>query len=115
LKKRILLISYEEILLHTWKMILEQDGFEVFPALGFVEAQEICQVRCVCDLVIMGHSMPQKDKTALVATLRLKCKAPLLSIRKHGEPPLLAADYSVDSWEGPSGLLAAVKKALKMT
>jgi DNA-binding response OmpR family regulator len=114
MKKRILLISYEEILLHTWKMILEQAGFEVFPALGFAEALEICQVRCVCDLVIMGHSMPQKDQAALLAAVRLKCKAPLLSLRKHSEPSLPEAEYSVDSIEGPAALLAAVKKALKM-
>jgi hypothetical protein len=62
----------------------------------------------------MGHSMPQKDQTALLAALRLKCKAPLLSIRKHSEPSLAEADYSVDSLEGPPVLLAAVKKALKM-
>ena len=91
---------------------MEQEGFEVFPALGFAEALELCQERCVCDLVVMGHSMPQKDKTALLATLRLKCKAPLLSIQKDFESPLPEADYSLHSSEGPSALRHAVKKAL---
>jgi PleD family two-component response regulator len=114
-KKRILLIFYDEMLLHTWQMLLEREEYAVFPALGFAEALELCQTRCVCDLVIMGHSMPQKDKTALLASLRLKCKAPLLSISKLGELPLPEADYSVDSSEGPPSFLEAVKKALKVS
>ena len=112
-KKRILLISYEEVLLLTWQMILEREGFEVFPAVGFAEALELCQGRCVCDLVVMGHSMPQKDKIALLGSLRLKCKAPLLSIRKDDESPMPEADHSLDSSEGPSAFLRAVKRALE--
>jgi CheY-like chemotaxis protein len=113
-KKRILLISYEQILLDTWQMLMERKGLEVHPALGFAEALEICQVSCACDLVVMGHSMPPKDKTALLAALRQKCKAPLLSIRKHDEPTLPEADYSVDSSQGPAAFLDAVKNALKL-
>jgi len=62
----------------------------------------------------MGHSMPPKDKIALLAALRRKCQAPLLSIRKHDEPPLPEADYSVDSSQGPAAFLDAVKNALKL-
>jgi CheY-like chemotaxis protein len=65
------------------------------------------------DLILMGHSMPQKDKATLLAALRPKCKAPLLSIVRHGDAPIPQADYSVNSNDGPTALLSAVHEALK--
>jgi CheY-like chemotaxis protein len=110
--KRILSISYDEPLLQTRQMLLEQAGYDVTSALGYAEALEICSVRHDFDLILMGHSMPQKDKAALLNALRPKCPAPLLSIRKHGDSPLPGADASVDAIEGPVVLLHAVKEAL---
>lgn len=112
MNKRVLLICYDEKSLRAWKMILDQEGFEVHSALGFAEALEICQVRCKCDLVVMGDSMPQKDQTTLLVAIRTKCTAPLLSVRKHDDSPLPVADYWVDSFGGPSALRDAVKEAL---
>jgi CheY-like chemotaxis protein len=109
---RILCISYEESLLLTRKMILEQAGFDVTIALGFAEALEHCSNDPAFDLIMMGHSMPRKDKTALIATLRPTCKAPVLSVRKHGDPPLPEANASVDSHDGPAKLIEAVKSAI---
>src|SRR5207244_2557538 len=106
-------VSYDHLLLVTRRLILEQAGFDVSSAFGFAEALEICTTRHDFDLILMGHSMPQKDKMALVAELRPKCKAPLLSILRHGDLPIPQADYSVDSNDGPVALLAAVKAALE--
>ena len=111
-KKRILSISYDESLLTTRKMILEQAGFDVAAAYGFAEASTICRFDHTFDLIVMGHSIPRKDKTALLEMLRPNCKAPLLSIRRHTEPPIPEADFSVDSHDGPEALVAAVKSAL---
>lgn len=113
MKKHILSVSYDQPLLVTRQMILEQAGYLVSSAFGFSEALEICQARHSFDLILMGHSMPQKDKMALLAALRPKCKAPLLSIVRHGDSPIPQADYSVDSGNGPAALLAAVYEALK--
>jgi CheY-like chemotaxis protein len=110
--KRVLCISYDESLLLTRKMILEQAGYDVTAAIGFAEAIEHCSNDPVFDLVVMGHSMPRKDKTALIATLRPTCKAPILSIRRHGDPPLPEADASVDSLDGPAKLIEAVKSSI---
>ena len=112
MKKHILSISYDQPLLVTRQLILEQAGFDVSSAFGFAEALEICQTRYDFDLILMGHSMPQKDKTALVAALRSKCKAPLLSILRRGDLPIPEADYSVGADDGPVALLFAVKEAL---
>ena len=111
MKKRILLISYDEVLLLTQQAILEQAGLEVRSACGFAEALEACQGLDDFDVVVMGHSMPQRDKTELVKTLRTKCAAPLVSICRHGDPAMPEADYSVNAHEGPKALLEAVIKA----
>ncbi len=113
MKKRILSVSYDHPLLVTRQLILEQAGFDVSSAYGFAEALEICKTRHDFDLILMGHSMPQKDKIALIAALRSKCRTPLLSILRHGDSPIPQADYSVDSNDGPAALLEAVKAALK--
>src|SRR3954452_6526890 len=113
-KRRVLCISYDESLLLTRKMILEQAGFEVTPALGFAEAMEICESDPGFELIVIGHSMPRKDKTALIHTLRsMQCNAPVLSIRRHNDPPLPEADYSVDSYDGPKVFTAAAEKAIQ--
>jgi DNA-binding NtrC family response regulator len=112
-KKRILCISYDEPLLTTRKMILEQAGFFVTPAYGFAEASRICRFDHMFDLIVMGHSIPRADKTALIEMLKPDCNAPVLSIRRHTEPPLKEADFSVDSHDGPDALLLAVKSALR--
>jgi CheY-like chemotaxis protein len=112
MKKHILSISYDSSLLFTRQWILEQAGYEVSSALGFAEALEICETRHQFDLVLMGHSMPQKDKMALFQALRENCKAPLLSILRQGESRIPQADYAVEAIDGPDALLQAVESAL---
>jgi PleD family two-component response regulator len=113
MKKRILSISYDEPLLQTRQMLLENAGYDVTSALGYVEALETCTARKNFDLILMGHSMPRKDKTTLINTLRPICEARILSIRRHGDDPLPEADASIDSLDGPHVLLDVVKKILE--
>jgi len=110
-KKRILSISYDQVLLLTRQALFEQEGFEVRSACGFAEALEACQGHDDFDVVVMGHSMPQRDKTELAKALRTKRDAPLVSIYKHGDSAMPEADYSVNAHEGPKALLEAVRKA----
>ena len=111
-KNRIFCVSYDESLLITRKMILEQAGFDVTPALGFAEAKEHCENDPRFDVIIMGHSMPRKDKTALIGNLRRQCNAPVVSIRRHNEAPLAEADFSIDSHDGPEALIEIVNRAI---
>jgi DNA-binding response OmpR family regulator len=112
-KKRILSISYDESLLVTRQILLEREGYDVTSAFGFTAAMEICNARQDFDLILMGHSIPQKDKTALIAAIRPKCDAPLLSILRRGDAPMQEASYTVDSMEGPKALVDAVNAVFK--
>jgi DNA-binding NtrC family response regulator len=82
--KRILSVSYDDVLLATRKMLLEQKGYSVISALGFREAVEHCQSDAF-DLFILGHSIPEKDKLHLIGAFRGSCPAPILSLERIGE------------------------------
>jgi PleD family two-component response regulator len=111
--KRILSISYDEPLLVTREMMLAQAGFTVTSALGFTEAIEKCNSGF--DLFMIGHSIPIKDKAAIVAVIRQHSRSPILSIRRHGMNPLPDVDLSVDAQDGPQALLNAVHRALGLS
>jgi DNA-binding response OmpR family regulator len=111
---RILSVSYDESLLVTRQMMLERAGFTVTSALGFEEALEHCDSGNF-DLLLVGHSIPQRDKRSLIKAARRTCKAPVLSIRRHGDVPLSDADDSVDAVDGPKGLMEAIQNLLNKT
>lgn len=111
-KKRVLCISYDESLLTTRKLLLEQEGFDVATAFGFSEASTLCRFDPTFDLIVMGHSIPHADKTALIQMLRPTCTAPVLSIGKAFEPALPEAQFSVNSVDGPEALIVAAKSAV---
>jgi|SRR4051812_8469817 DNA-binding NtrC family response regulator len=106
-KPRILSISYDSSLLFTRQAMLELAGYEVISAEGFADAIERCPGDF--DLVIVGHSIPQKDKRAIVAALHEHgCDAPLLSLLRPGENKLPEAAHAVDPHR-PDDLLNAVQ------
>jgi CheY-like chemotaxis protein len=110
-KSRILSISYDASLLFTRQAMLELAGYEVVSAEGFASALEQCLG--VFDLIIMGHSIPQKDKQAIVAELHQHgCDAPLLSLLRNGESKIPEAAYAVDPHH-PRDLLDAVQWCLE--
>ena len=84
MKKRILSISYDESIMKTRHYIFAQAGFDVVSALGFSDALAQCQDGKF-DVVVLGHTLPPQDKTALVSALREKCQCPIVSIRKPGQ------------------------------
>ena len=113
LKKRILCISNDAALLATRRMLLEQAGFDVVPAFGFAEAMELCITNPSYDLILMGQTIPPKDKRTLIAALRdMDCAAPVLSIRRPGDEPLAEVDYTIESQDGPVALIEAAMAAL---
>ncbi len=82
--KRILSVSYDVSLLATRKMLLEQRGFHITDALGFIQAIKHCRTGGF-DLFILGHSIPETDKLELIENFRKNCPAPILSLERHGE------------------------------
>jgi DNA-binding response OmpR family regulator len=109
-KPRILSISYDPSLLLTRQAMLELAGYEVVSAEGFANALEKCPGDF--DLIILGHSIPQTDKRAIVAALHEHgCDAPLLSLLRQGENKIPEAAYAVDP-HNPRDLLDAVQWVL---
>jgi DNA-binding response OmpR family regulator len=108
---RILSISYQEPLLLTRQMLLEQRGYEVVSALGFMEAVVQCE-QGEFDLLLLGHTVPRLDQEKLIETFRQHCKAPILSLRRSGEAPVDAAKHHALS-DDPDELLQRVAAIFK--
>lgn len=109
-KPRILSISYDASLLFTREAILKLAGYDVVSAEGFADAIEHSGGHF--DLIILGHSIPQKDKRAIVAALNEHgCSAPLLSLLRHGEHKIPEATRTADP-QDVEGLLDTVKEML---
>jgi len=107
----ILSISYDAPLLHTREWILKGEGFRVTSACGFTEGQDHA-CRGGFDLAVMGHSIPHRDKIALITAFKTNCNAPVLSLVRHGDEPLPPAEYSVLALNGPEAFVKAVRTAL---
>ncbi len=107
---RILVVSNDNVLLQTRRMLLESNGYEVVASLGYEASVEQCK-RGGFDLFILGHSMPQADKQKLVSTFRRECPAPIISLLRPNEAPLADADYHIEP--DPVKLLELVDGLLK--
>jgi len=105
---RILSISYDQALLHTRAIMLSREGFEVESAVGFTAAIQACE-KGRFDLVIMGHSIPSEDKSAIVKQLRAVCSTPVLALRRPNDPPVRTAEYNLDSSD-PQRFLSYIKE-----
>ena len=107
---RIFSISYDRSLLATRELMLRQTGCEVVGALGYDDAIDKAAADHF-DLIIMGHSIPQKDKRAIVAAIRQRgCQAPVISLLRYGEHSIPEAARAIDP--DPKHLLATVKEML---
>jgi len=90
--------------------MLQLAGYDVVSAEGFADAIENCSGHF--DLIILGHSIPQKDKRAIVVALHEHgCDAPLLSLLRHGEQKIPEATRTADP-QDVDGLLDTVKEML---
>jgi DNA-binding response OmpR family regulator len=109
MSKRILSVSYDVSLLATRGMLLEQRGYSVTSSLGFTQALAECRVSGF-DLFILGHSIPESDKLALIKTFRENCPAPILSLERRGENRV-PCDFHA-SPDDPERLLTTVDRIL---
>ena len=90
--KHILSVSYDENLLKTRELMLRQSGYQVTSALGFMDAMDRC-LTGTFDLLIVGHSIPHKDKQGLITKFRKQCDAPVLVLKRHGEAQIEDAEF----------------------
>jgi DNA-binding response OmpR family regulator len=110
--KRILSISYDRSLLWTRQLLLEQLGYEVVSAEGFAQAWDTADDKNSFDLIILGHSIPPKDKAAIVQHMRTSSSAPILALLRPHESPVPEAARSIDAGD-PGGFLNSVREMLR--
>jgi|SRR5579871_4432543 len=103
----ILSVSYDQALLHTRRLILEAAGYSVVSAFGFTESLDQCK-HGGFDLFILGHSIPNSDKEALIKEFRASCPAPIVSLQRVTEMDVPDADYYIEP--KPEDVLALVRQ-----
>ena len=110
----ILSISYDESLLLTRQMLLQQMGHTVYSAAGFSRAYKICtEYGGQFDLIVLGHSIPHDDKIAIVQHCKNACNmCPILALLRSGEAPIPGAARSVDSSD-PQAFMAAINEIVE--
>ena len=109
--KRILSVSYDLSLLWTRQQMLKQLGYNVVSVEGFVAAIEACEASNLnFDLLILGHSIPAKDKDRIISHFRQRSNAPILALLRPHEGTVQSADRSIDP--EPEKLIAAVREIL---
>ena len=109
---RIFSISYDPTLLRTRELLLQQMGHSVTSAEGFAQAFELCdRASGIFDLMILGHSIPQSDKRAIVRRCGETCRCPVLALTRVNEEPLQEAARSVDP-SNTRDFMAAVQELL---
>jgi DNA-binding response OmpR family regulator len=93
-------------------MLFASSGFQTSSALTVREALRLCETESFA-LIVLGHSMPVKDRQVLMQELRNRCKAPILALHRPGEAPPSGADYIFFSMQGPELLLETIAGILK--
>lgn len=103
---RILSVSYDLGLLSSRQLLLESFGHEVFSVSDFAAALQHCRSGAKFDAFVLGHSIPGRDKEALISAFRSHCSAPVVALRKVGEESAPHVDYCIDP--EPAQLLAVI-------
>jgi DNA-binding response OmpR family regulator len=109
---RILSIAYDQSLLATRELLFLGAGYNVLCAVGYVEAMEQAK-RCGYDLAVICHSMPLKDKEAIIQMIGKECPVPVLALLKLGESKPRGAQFSIEAADGPEALLSMVRFILE--
>ena len=110
---RILSVSYDESLLKTRQLMLEQCGYEVISALGFTDSLQQCTAGGAFDMFVLGHSIPLRDKQALVGAFRKSCRGTVVALERPGEDlASTGADLHADPGD-PAGMLELISRALQ--
>ena len=110
---RIFSISYDTTLLRTREMLLRHLGHSVTSAEGMAEAVALCEREPGSfDLMVLGHSIPDEDKRAIIRQCGQSCHCSVLALTLVNEPPVPEAARSVDPSD-TRAFLAAVQELLR--
>ncbi len=103
---RVLSISNEESILTTRHLTLQQLGYDVVSALGFAEALERCRSGVRFDLCILGSSIEEPERRALVPAFRADSAGRVIVLKKNAEDNVPEADFAIE----PAQLLATLAR-----
>lgn len=110
---RILSVSYDESLLKTRQLMLEQCGYQVVSALGFTDSLKYCTEGGAFDLFVLGHSIPVKDKLALVQAFRAHGGRVVVALKRVGEDlASTGADFQAEPSD-PAGMLNLISRIIQ--
>lgn len=110
---RILSISYDPSLLLTRELMLQQMGHVVVSVEGFSNARRVYERETSnFDLIVLGHSIPPKDKLEIIKCCGSLHRCPVLALLKANEPPLKGATRSVKSGD-PKAFTEAIVEILQ--
>ena len=113
-RHRVLSLSYDESLARTRDMLLSAAGVDVATYTDLQRALHACRAEDF-DLIVIGHSIPTHERRKLLEEVRRSCAAPVLALQRHGDTPLLGADYVFDASQSPAQLLETVMHVLEST
>ena len=108
---RVLSISYDKVLLHVRHRLLENKGYSVVSVEGFGDALETCQ-NLQYDLVVIGHSIPAKDKELILQAIRKTGNTPVIALSRLGEPDLEGVAATVDPFD-PVNFVKTIDRILQ--
>jgi hypothetical protein len=92
---------------------LNKSVLEVVSAEGFVEAIEACETdNRHFDLIILGHTIPRKDKERIISHIKERCPSRILALLRSDEGPVQGADRSVEA-TNPNVFLATVRAMIE--
>jgi hypothetical protein len=93
------------------RIVLEKAGLDVASLIGTDDVLVICK-RIPPRLLILGQSVPRKQKRRLIKSCRRCCSAPALSLLDRHQSKLPEADYGAEI-DHASELIAAVRTILE--
>lgn len=107
----IISVSYDETLLRTRHLMLEQGGHRVSSAVGYNEAIDACKGSA--DLLIIGHSIPKQDKVDIIVCFRgANPKGLIVALTRAGEQRIKQVDAYINPGD-PEELLRAIRYILE--
>lgn len=107
--KSILIVSRDNLLQSTRRLVLENAGYTVFSAHTEAEAIQFVEGPDIYSLVLLCHSMPEIRRLFLVEKLKmLQPTLPILMLYNSYDPTMAKVDRSIHSLESPEALLEAI-------
>lgn len=106
-RRLILIVSSDPELLRERKTLLQEHDFAVITASNLLEVISACQKEFVA--VILGNSLPAKEKSRIVATVRDACTSgtPIFALYEESVSEADNADKPIKA-DDPQALLRAL-------